>query len=97
MERTIAELRQQNAEQRELLTQFSESMRFKLYSSSIAFVFTFLLPGWRNECEKHHEETISAVRSTANQQVPFNVQGVGLKEYTFLFSVVNFVLSLVLG
>jgi hypothetical protein len=31
---------------------------------------------WRNECRKHHEETIEAVKLTAREQVPFNVQGV---------------------
>lgn len=40
------------------------------------FVFLILLSsGWRADCERHHEETISAVRSTAHEQVPFNVQG----------------------
>ncbi|CAA7269900.1 unnamed protein product [Cyclocybe aegerita] len=55
MERIIDDLQTQNAQQRELLTQLSES--------------------WRADCEKHHEETLNAVRSTANEQVPFNVQG----------------------
>jgi hypothetical protein len=31
---------------------------------------------WRNDCERHHRETIDAVKSTAQEQVPFNVQGV---------------------
>ncbi|KAL0946096.1 hypothetical protein HGRIS_012361 [Hohenbuehelia grisea] len=30
---------------------------------------------WRAECLQHHEETLRAVRETANEQVPFNVQG----------------------
>lgn len=30
---------------------------------------------WRNDCERHHKETIEAVKSTASEQVPFNVQG----------------------
>ncbi|KAE9405527.1 hypothetical protein BT96DRAFT_955205 [Gymnopus androsaceus JB14] len=30
---------------------------------------------WRNECEQHHAEIISAVRETANEQIPYNVQG----------------------
>ncbi|KAF8958935.1 hypothetical protein BDZ97DRAFT_1761747 [Flammula alnicola] len=34
-----------------------------------------LSESWRADCEKHHLETIEAVRSTANEQVPFNVQG----------------------
>ncbi|KAF9557793.1 hypothetical protein CPC08DRAFT_764341 [Agrocybe pediades] len=55
LEKIIEDLRQQNAEQRELLQQFSES--------------------WRSECERHHEETISVVKSTANEQVTYNVQG----------------------
>lgn len=30
---------------------------------------------WRADCAQHHQETIESVRSTANEQVPFNVQG----------------------
>ncbi|KAF9078581.1 hypothetical protein BDP27DRAFT_1206192, partial [Rhodocollybia butyracea] len=30
---------------------------------------------WRNECEQHHAEIINAVRETANEQVPYNIQG----------------------
>ncbi|PPQ65977.1 hypothetical protein CVT24_011194 [Panaeolus cyanescens] len=30
---------------------------------------------WRDECQRHHEETIEAVKATSNLQVPFNVQG----------------------
>ena len=32
--------------------------------------------GWRADSNRQHEETISAVRATANEQVPYNVQGV---------------------
>lgn len=31
---------------------------------------------WRAENERHREEIIRAVRATANEQGPFNVQGV---------------------
>lgn len=34
------------------------------------------VPGWRSDTRSHHEETIAAVRHTASEQVPFNVQGV---------------------
>ncbi|KAF9476042.1 hypothetical protein BDN70DRAFT_812953, partial [Pholiota conissans] len=34
-----------------------------------------LSESWRADCERHHSETIDAVRDTAHQQVPFNVQG----------------------
>ncbi|KAJ7326494.1 hypothetical protein DFH08DRAFT_710639 [Mycena albidolilacea] len=30
---------------------------------------------WRNDCARQHQETIEAVRSTAREQVDFNVQG----------------------
>ncbi|KAF9255250.1 hypothetical protein L218DRAFT_884584 [Marasmius fiardii PR-910] len=30
---------------------------------------------WREDCERHHHETLEAVRSTADEQIPFNVQG----------------------
>jgi len=36
---------------------------------------TNLSEGWRADCERHHHETIDIVRSTANEQVSFNVQG----------------------
>ncbi|KAF8639219.1 hypothetical protein AX17_001704 [Amanita inopinata Kibby_2008] len=54
-DKVIEELARQNAEQRELLANLSES--------------------WRADCIRHHEETINAVRQTAQEQVPFNVQG----------------------
>lgn len=31
---------------------------------------------WRADCAKQHEDTVNAVRLTASEQVPFNVQGV---------------------
>lgn len=31
---------------------------------------------WRADSAQYHQETIDSVRSTANEQVPFNVQGV---------------------
>ncbi|KAH9829235.1 uncharacterized protein C8Q71DRAFT_443147 [Rhodofomes roseus] len=30
---------------------------------------------WRADCARQHEETLAAVRSTASEQVPFNIQG----------------------
>ncbi|KAK7049981.1 hypothetical protein VNI00_005412 [Paramarasmius palmivorus] len=30
---------------------------------------------WRDDCERHHRETLDAVRETADEQVPFNIQG----------------------
>lgn len=34
-----------------------------------------LSENWLTECARHHQETVDAVRQTANEQVPFNVQG----------------------
>lgn len=31
---------------------------------------------WRNESARNREETLAAIRETANEQVPYNVQGV---------------------
>ncbi|RDX52641.1 hypothetical protein OH76DRAFT_1554302 [Lentinus brumalis] len=31
--------------------------------------------GWRADCEQHKQETIDAVKATAHEQVPYNVQG----------------------
>ena len=31
---------------------------------------------WRADCEQRKQETIEAVKATANEQVPYNVQGV---------------------
>ncbi|KAF7319476.1 PH domain-containing protein [Mycena chlorophos] len=55
LEKIIEDLRQQNAEQRDLLNT--------------------LLTDWRNDSLKQHEATLDAVRSTAREQVDFNVQG----------------------
>ena len=52
----LEELARQNAEQRELFEQMSET--------------------WRNESARNREETLAAIRETANEQVPYNVQGV---------------------
>ena len=32
---------------------------------------------WRNDSARNREETLAAIRETANEQVPYNVQGVG--------------------
>lgn len=32
---------------------------------------------WRNDTARNREETLAAIRETANEQVPYNVQGVG--------------------
>ena len=37
--------------------------------------------GWRADSNRQHEETISAVRATANEQVPYNVQGVSIDTF----------------
>ena len=31
---------------------------------------------WRNDSARNREETLAAIRETANEQVPYNVQGV---------------------
>jgi hypothetical protein len=43
-----------------------------------------MFAGWRADCERHHHETIEAVRSTANEQVSFNVQGVSISKVVFV-------------
>ena len=75
IESVIDELRRQNAEQRELLNALSESK-----SLEPLFVPLSHIPSaaWRADCERHHEETINSVRSTAQEQVPFNVQGASI-------------------
>lgn len=53
------------------------------HSQTVSFPFT-VCPffyvrsrvAWRNECEQHHADIISAVRETANEQIPYNLQGV---------------------
>lgn len=40
------------------------------------YSITYLSPGWRADSARQHEETLNAVRATAQEQVPFNVQGV---------------------
>ena len=34
-----------------------------------------LLSAWRADCEQRKAETIEAVKATANEQIPYNVQG----------------------
>ena len=34
------------------------------------------IPAWRADCEQNKQETIDAVKATAHEQVPYNVQGV---------------------
>lgn len=76
IETLLEELQRQNAEQRELLTSLSESrsefnyLRGRSADSCSA--------DWRADSTRQHEETIEAVRSTAQEQVPFNVQGVSV-------------------
>jgi hypothetical protein len=41
---------------------------------------------WRAEGERRHEDTLEAVRATAREQVPFNVQVVSACELCILFS-----------
>ncbi|KAN0094707.1 hypothetical protein V8E55_002994 [Tylopilus felleus] len=38
-------------------------------------LFSTLSEGWRSDNNRQHQETIDAIRATANDQVPFNVQG----------------------
>ena len=37
---------------------------------------------WRADCARHHEETINAVKSTAQEQVPYNVEGVSIHPWS---------------
>ncbi|KJA25384.1 hypothetical protein HYPSUDRAFT_199905 [Hypholoma sublateritium FD-334 SS-4] len=34
-----------------------------------------LSESWKADCERHHREIVEAARNTANEQVPYNVQG----------------------
>lgn len=49
-------------------------------SLSGAFLISFLVADWRAEGERRHEDTLEAVRATAREQVPFNVQVVSACE-----------------
>jgi len=52
---------------------------------------------WRNDCERHHKETLEAVKSTAQEQVPFNVQGVSLTAIIMLHNVPTWPLSILMN
>ncbi|KZO99079.1 hypothetical protein CALVIDRAFT_561485 [Calocera viscosa TUFC12733] len=54
LESVLEQLRDQAAQQRDLLTQMQEA--------------------WRADADQRHFQTLEAVRETANQQIPFNVQ-----------------------
>lgn len=34
--------------------------------------------GWKSDCERQQKEIIDTVKATAQEQVPFNVQGVSV-------------------
>ncbi|TFK75643.1 hypothetical protein BDN72DRAFT_448936 [Pluteus cervinus] len=38
-------------------------------------VLNQLAGAWRDDCQKHHQDTLDAIKDTAHEQVPFNVQG----------------------
>jgi hypothetical protein len=75
IEDVLDELARQNHEQRGMLNAMAESM---CHRCLLILVLTCPLLGWRVESARQHEETIEAVRATAQEQVPFNVQGVSL-------------------
>ncbi|KAI5985942.1 hypothetical protein EDD15DRAFT_2175384 [Pisolithus albus] len=62
----------QNAEQRELLNVLSES-KHPIYISRPDTHCIIL--AWRTDNQRQHEEPINTIRATANEQVPYNVQG----------------------
>ena len=43
-----------------------------------SFDLRSVLVAWREDCARQHQETLEAVRATAQEQVPFNVQGVSV-------------------
>jgi len=47
-------------------------------------LIVLVLADWRADCERHHQETVEAVKSTANEQVTFNVQGVSISKVVFV-------------
>ena len=44
---------------------------------------------WRADCEQRKQETIDAVKATANEQIPYNVQGVSYHPLYALFRVLT--------
>jgi hypothetical protein len=74
MEKLPEEPGRQNAVRGELLDNLSES---KYLTSVTRFFLNLVLhKDWRADSARQHEEIIEAVRSTAREQVPFNIQGV---------------------
>ena len=62
-------------EQNELLQQMADSTSCSW--AALTILLTLLRrTGWRADCARQHEETLNTVRSTANVQIPFNIQGV---------------------
>lgn len=62
-------------EQDALLRQMAESMSCS-WAGSMMLLTLVHRAAWRADCARQHEETLNAVRSTANVQIPFNIQGV---------------------
>lgn len=44
----------------------------------VLFTDSCFFSDWRNEGERRHQETLDAVRATAREQVPFNIQMVSV-------------------
>ncbi|EJF61726.1 hypothetical protein DICSQDRAFT_169744 [Dichomitus squalens LYAD-421 SS1] len=64
----------------ELLAEMRDNQRQALDAieqQRIAYEGTIreMAEAWRADCERHKNETIEAVKATANEQIPYNVQG----------------------
>ncbi|KAF5338800.1 hypothetical protein D9758_012051 [Tetrapyrgos nigripes] len=73
----VNELTRQNQELRELLQSVSDG---ECHVSATIWLLVVItgpnpVPAWREDCERRHIDTINAVRETAHEQVPFNIQG----------------------
>ena len=73
IEQVLEELRNQNNDQRDLLNALSESA---YRGNSYLYPANQTMLAWRADTSRQHEELVSTVRATANEQVPYNVQGV---------------------
>ena len=73
IEQVLEELRNQNNDQRDLLNALSESA---YRGNSYLYPANQMMLARRADTSRQHEELVSTVRATANEQVPYNVQGV---------------------
>lgn len=90
IEQVVCEIRKGDAEQRELFNALLDCKYLHLYTRmGMELVAYRYCLAWRADSNRQHEEIINAIRATANEQVPYNIQGVRTVTPAWLHYAVN--------